>query len=169
MRFYWIQEVRYYKYIFLLCTFIICCSYLSLYTYLKQEENNGIIINVKFIHNVSDIIPIYKVRINNTTYIAHDECIIENIKNCNKNNFMLNTIVNLKRFNKMYIVTSPNYYILYFSIGMLSFAFTLMLFFAYAYFDFKRLQNREYNLWSKQKKSDIEINYQNENYSYIFF
>jgi hypothetical protein len=169
MRLFWIREVRYYKYAFLSCICILLCGYSSFNKYLKQGENSGVIIGTKLIHNITYTVPMYSVQKNNTIYIVYEHCVVENITKCNENHFRLNMMVYFEKINGFYVITNRNHFLLYFSVTAMTFSFLLMLLISYAYIDFTRLRNKEYKMWSKQKKLDIEMQIENDPTSFLFY
>lgn len=155
MRQIWIREVRHYKYIMLLCCVTFVIGLFLLHEYHQQEHNIGTIINVMFIQNVSYTVPIYKVRINNIIYNVYDNCIIHNISSCNHKKITFNEVY-IERINGMYIVTSRNHFLLYFSVFIITLGIGILLITSYAYLEFFRFRNNEYKSWSKQKKYDLD-------------
>ena len=118
MRQIWIREVRYYKYAVFACLMLIGCGLMLLNEYNKQENNIGTIINVVFIRNVSYIIPVYKVRLQNIIYNVYDHCVISNVSKCT-NNINVEKIINMNVYfeqqNGFYIVLQRNHFPLYFA------------------------------------------------------
>lgn len=169
MRLFWIREVRYYKYAILICMFILFFGYILLNIYIKQEENIGIIVSTKLIRNITYTIPIYSVQKNNTIYIVYENCVVENITECNQNHFTSNMIVYFEKINGFYVITNRNHSLLYIAVFAMSFASLMMAFISYAYYDFTRLRNKEYKLWSKQKKLDIVMHLENDPTSFLFY
>lgn len=171
MRQIWIREVRYYKYIVLLCMILILCGVMLLNEYNKQENNIGTVINVIFIKNVSYIIPVYKVRHQETIYNVYDNCVISNVSKCT-NNINVEKIINMnvyfEQFNGFYIVLQRNHLPLYFASFAMTFSLLMMLIISYAYFDFSRLRKKEYKTWSAQKKYDLDIE-TGDNVSFIYY
>jgi hypothetical protein len=160
MRTIWIREVRYYKYISFLCLFLILCGLFLLYQYQKQENNIGTIINVIFIRNVSYIIPIYKVQKHQNIYNVYDNCVISNVSSCPHNiniDNIINMMVYFEQVNGFYIVLQRNHLPLYFATFALTFSVLLLCIIAFAYIHFSHLRLKEYKIWSKQKKYDIDL------------
>ncbi len=160
MRTIWIREVRYYKYISFLCLFLIFCGLFLLQEYQKQENNIGTIVNVVFIRNVSYIIPIYKVRQQHQIYNVYDNCVISNVSSCPKNinvEKIINMMVYFEQINGFYIALQRNHFPLYFATFALTFSALLLCIILLAYIDFHHMRCKEYKMWSKQKKYDLEF------------
>lgn len=156
MRTIWIREVRYYKYMMLLCGVLFVSACILLNEYNKQETNIGAVINIQYIYNASYIIPIYKVKTNNTIYNVYDDCVITNITSCSTRQITINFQVYFEKINNMYIIRERNHFPLYFSAFAFTFGILMVIIISFAYIDFYRLRRREYKMWSKQKKYDVE-------------
>ena len=171
MRQIWIREVRYYKYVILLCIFLSISGLMLLNEYNKQENNIGTVINVVFIKNVSYVIPVYKVRHQKYIYNVYDNCVISNLSKCS-NNINIENIINMnvyfEQLNGFYIILQRNHFPLYFAAFAFTFSGLLTMIIMYAYYDYSRLRKNEYNAWSKQKKYDADIE-TGEYTSFIYF
>jgi hypothetical protein len=169
MKLFWIQEVRYYKYAVAMCIFLIFMGCILMHEYLNQENNSGIIINTQIIHNITYTFPIYRVQKNNTIYIMYEHCIIENIHTCNQTHYTANMIVYFEKINGYYIIMNRNNLPLYFSVFAFVFSILMLLIISYAYYDFNKLRRKEYSIWSKQKKYDLDMYIENGPSSFLFY
>jgi hypothetical protein len=159
MRQVWLSEVRYYKYMLGLCIFLLFCGCVLFNEYNVQHQNGGKIINIIFIKNISYIVPIYKVQQNDIIMNVYDECVISNITQCkyvNTDRF-LHAQIYYHQVNGINIVFQPPNFTLYFSAFAFSFSIMMSIIIFYAYFDFYRLRRKEYKMWSKQKKYDLDM------------
>ena len=169
MRLFWIREVRYYKYAVIICIFILIFGYSLFCEYNKQNENIGVIVSTRLIRNITYTVPMYSVQKNNTIYIVYENCVVENITECNQNHFTINMMVYFEKINGFYVITNRNHFLLYFAVSAMSFASLMMCLIFYAYYDFTRLRNKEYKMWSKQKKLDIDMQLENDPSSFLFY
>ena len=155
MRYFWIQEVRYYKYLLILDIIIIICGIILLRDYQQKLENSGTIITIHIINNITYTIPIYKVEHSQTIYNMYDKCIFNNYQNCTS--YTSNTFIYYEKINGFYIVSEMNYMSFYFSIFAFTFSIGMIICISFAYYDFYRLKYKESQISQKAKKMDIYI------------
>jgi hypothetical protein len=189
MRQIWIQEVRYYKYLAMLCILLFGLGLFLLHDHQQRHNNtNGIIVNVIFIQNVSNIIPVYKVQQNNVIFNVYDKCICNSYKNCSNlpinNNIYFEKVVGCNSFDNIgdksgtytnipdsfsyYVISDINQIPLFFGWFAISFSFCTMLCLLYAYCDFFNFMRKERRLVGHSKKSDLPVYVQDLPKSYLY-
>jgi hypothetical protein len=156
MRHIWNSEVRYYKYaLFASVVMFFCGVYLLDYDN-QLTKNQGIIINIIYIKNLTIIIPIYKIKKENNIYNIYDKCVLENNTNCHRFDlFTINSIIYFEKINGLYVVSEKNNFLLHLSVFFLTFSIGMILIICVAYFEFNRVKRKEFKISQKQKKYDL--------------